>query len=62
MTTLLVLTVGQTDVQLVADGVRRELSRDCCAVLHDELERRGYALVDAPIRKHSAIDKLADGS
>jgi hypothetical protein len=60
MTTLLVLTAGQSDVQLVVDGVRRELSRDRCAVLHDELERRGYALVDAPIRKELSIDALAD--
>jgi hypothetical protein len=60
MTTLLVLTAGQSDVQLVVDGVRRELSRDRCAVLHDELERRGYALVDAPIRKELSSDTLAD--
>jgi len=61
MTTLLVLTAGQTDVQVVVDGVRRELSRDRCAALHDELERRGYALVDAPLRKEHSVDTLAEG-
>lgn len=61
MTTLLVLTAGQSDVQVVVDGVRRELSRDRCAALHDELERRGYALVDAPVRKERSVDTLADG-
>lgn len=53
MTTLLVLTVGQTDVQLVVDGVRRELHKDRCAALHDELEQRAstWRIVDAPDRK-----------
>jgi hypothetical protein len=53
MNTLLVLTTGQTDVQLVVDGARRELSKDCCAVLHDQIERhpRGWRIVDAPVRK-----------
>jgi hypothetical protein len=48
MTTLLVLTTGKTDVQLVVDGVRYELEPRKCGVLHDEIERRGYRLVDAP--------------
>jgi hypothetical protein len=53
VTTLLVLTAGQTDVQLVVDGVRRELRRDRCAALHDEIERRAsrWRIVDAPDRK-----------
>ncbi len=61
MTTLLVLTAGQSDVQIVVEGVRRELSRDRCAALHDELERRGYALVEAPVRKERSIETFADG-
>lgn len=61
MTTLLVLTAGQSDVQVVVDGARQELSRDRCAALHDELERRGYALVDAPVRKERSIDTLVEG-
>lgn len=53
MTTLLVLTAGQTDVQLVVDGLRRELRKDRCAALHDELEQRAseWRIVDAPDRK-----------
>ncbi len=51
MTTFLVLTVGQSDVQLVIDGVRHELEPRMCGVLHDEIERRGYRLVDAPAHK-----------
>jgi hypothetical protein len=51
MTTLLVMTTGQSDVQLVIDGVRHELDPKMCGVLHDEIERRGYRLVDVPARK-----------
>lgn len=53
MTTLLVLTAGQTDVQIVVDGARRELRRDRCAAWHDEIERRAssWRIVDAPDRK-----------
>lgn len=52
MTTLLVLTVGQTDVQLVIDGVRHELEPRRCGALHGELERRNHRLVDAPVPKN----------
>lgn len=51
MTTLLVLTVGQSDVQLVIDGVRHELEPKQCGMLHDEIERRGYRLVETPDAK-----------
>lgn len=53
MSTLLVLTLGQTDVQIVVDGVRREVRKDRCAALHDELEQRRstWRIVDAPERK-----------
>ncbi len=61
MTTLLVLTAGQSDVQLIVDGVRRELDRDGCAALHDELERRGFALGDAPVQKGTSIGTLPEG-
>ncbi|MBI2570802.1 MAG: hypothetical protein HYV63_27690 [Candidatus Schekmanbacteria bacterium] len=61
MTTLLVLTAGQSDVQLVVDGVRRELSRDRCAALHFEIERRGYILDDTPVQKERSIEILVDG-
>jgi len=39
MTTVLVFSTGQTDVQLVKDGKRYELDKDCGS-LHDELRRR----------------------
>jgi hypothetical protein len=38
-------------VQLVIDGVRHELEPKVCGVLHDEIERRGYRLVDVPAGK-----------
>jgi len=51
MNTLLVMTVGQTDVQIVMDGVRHELCKERCAALHDEIAGREWTVVDAPERK-----------
>jgi hypothetical protein len=53
MNTLLVLTTGRTDVQLVIDGVRREIRNERCAAIHEEIERRTceWRIVDAPDRK-----------
>jgi hypothetical protein len=53
MATLLIVTVGQTDVQLVADDGRQEFEKDCCAVLHDAIEERegDWDLVDTPENK-----------
>ena len=53
MSTLLVITAGQTDVQLVDGDVRREFKRDRCGALHDDLERRvtDWRILDAPSRK-----------
>ncbi len=77
MSALLVLTVGQTDVQLVEDGIRRELRNEKCgkgekraepekyASLHDEIERRDgeWRLVDSPRKKDKPYaKKLPDGS
>ena len=61
MTTLLVLTVGQSDVQLVIDGVRHELEPRMCGVLHDEIERRGYRLVDVPAKDRQRKEVLPEG-
>src|SRR3972149_6090816 len=36
MKTLLVLTAGRTDVQLVVSGVRQELPSESCGELHDD--------------------------
>ncbi len=63
MITLLVVTTGQTDVQLVRDGFRRELSKKVCGALHDELERRmgEWRIVDTPSAKATdEVDKLPD--
>lgn len=51
MTSLLILTTGISDVQLIVDGARHELEKDNCGALHDEIERRGYRLVDTPKKK-----------
>lgn len=61
MTTLLVLTVGQTDVQIVVGDRRHELDRDQCAALHDDIERRGYILRETPVAKGATIEKLPEG-
>ena len=62
MTTLLVLTAGQSDVQLVIDGVRHELEPGTCGMLHDEIERRGYRLMDVPCQKaHGRKGELGVG-
>lgn len=64
MSTLLVLTLGQTDVQIVLDGVRREMRKDRCAAPHDELEQRASKcrIVDAPDRKtEPPIEALPEG-
>jgi hypothetical protein len=54
MSTLLVITAGRTDVQLVEDGARYEFGKEECATIHDELERRqaDWTIVDAPQSKH----------
>lgn len=65
MSTLLVLTAGQTDVQLIQGDARRELSKKYCAALHDEIECRAgeWQLVDSPSRKlESAADSLPKGA
>lgn len=64
MSEMLIVTCGQTDVQLVVDGVRHDLCKKCCAALHDEIERRtgSWRLVDPPNGKAaSPIDKLPEG-
>lgn len=65
MSTLLVLTTGQTDVQLVEGDARRELDKENCAALHDEIERRAndWLLVDSPAPKRwPAAESLPAGS
>ncbi len=63
--TLLVITVGQTDVQLVENGCRREFSKRCCAALHEQIEQRtgDWRVVDSPTDKRSneEVKTLPDG-
>jgi hypothetical protein len=48
MTTLLVMTVGQTDVQLVVNEQRHKLDGNTCGTLHDAVKERSWSVVDAP--------------
>lgn len=64
MSTLLILTVGQADVQLVLEGVRHELRKDRLAALHEEIERHtsAWRLVESPDRKDQhPVDALPEG-
>ena len=62
MATLLVITTGRTDVQLVIDGKRYELSSKSCGRLHDAIKRRSWKVVDAPnARSQSPIEELPEG-
>ncbi|MGH7330579.1 MAG: hypothetical protein ACREJX_19695, partial [Polyangiaceae bacterium] len=58
MTTLLVMTVGQTDVQLVKDGQRHKLDGSACGTLHDAIKERSWSVVDAPTRRSRDIIKM----
>ncbi|HRC54312.1 MAG TPA: hypothetical protein PKU97_00245 [Kofleriaceae bacterium] len=52
MSALLIITVGHTDVQLVQDGVRRELDRNAAGQIHAALAARvDWTLVDSEVRK-----------
>ena len=57
MKTLLVVTVGQTDVQLVKDNRRHKLDGDTCGELHDAIKQRSWSLVDSPGERSRDIIK-----
>lgn len=62
--TLLIMTVGQSDVQLVQDGKRYEFNTGNCGKLHDDIEKRtDWVLVDGPREKEKKVrrDKLPEG-
>lgn len=62
MTTLLVLTTGQSDVQLVRDGQRCELATKQCGVLHDEIQKRSWMVAGPPATKANLrVDTLPQG-
>lgn len=48
MTTLLVITAGQSDVQLVVNDQRHKLDGNTCGTLHDVIKSRTWTVVDAP--------------
>lgn len=62
MTTLLVMAVGQTDVQLVVNGQRHKLDGNTCGTLHDAIKERSWSVVDAPTgRSRDLIKVLPEG-
>ncbi|MCK9538299.1 hypothetical protein [Dokdonella sp.] len=62
MTTLLVMTAGQTDVQLVVNEQRHKLDGNICGTLHDAIKERSWSVVDAPKgRSRRFFDSLPEG-
>lgn len=62
MTTLLVMTTGQTDVQLVVNEHRHKFDGDTCGKLHDAIKKRSWSVVDAPTgRSRDLINELPVG-
>ncbi|MGE0373223.1 MAG: hypothetical protein AB7Q01_15250 [Gammaproteobacteria bacterium] len=62
MTTLLVMTAGQTDVQLVVNERRHKLDGNTCGTLHDAIKERSWSVVDAPPdRSRDLIQVLPEG-
>jgi hypothetical protein len=62
MTSLLVITAGQTDVQLVVGNQRHKLDGNTCGTLHDAIEERSWSVVDAPSSRSKAlITELPEG-
>lgn len=57
MRTLLVITTGHSDVQLVIEGHRHKLDGDTCGTLHDAIKERSWSLVDAPSEKNRDLIK-----
>lgn len=62
MQTLLIMTVGQTDVQLVIDGQRHKLNGNACGTLHDDIKASLWSVIDAPSeRSRDIIRSLPEG-
>lgn len=62
MTSLLVMTAGQTDVQLVVDQQRHKLDGNTCGTLHDAIKERSWSVVDAPKgRSREPVKVLPEG-
>jgi hypothetical protein len=62
MLTLLLMTAGQTDVQLILNQQRHKLDGNNCGTLHDDIKRRGWLVADAPTcRSRDIIKVLPEG-
>lgn len=66
MTSLLIITTGQTDVQFIINGnngvVRQELDGKTCGILHDQIDQRKWRVVDPPVAKEKKkASVLPDG-
>jgi hypothetical protein len=62
MKTLLIMTVGQTDVQLVVNEQRHKLDGNKCGTLHDAIKERQWSVIDAPsARDRDPIGTLPEG-
>jgi hypothetical protein len=62
MKTLLIMTVGQTDVQLVLNDQRHKLDGSTCGTLHDAIKERSWLVVEAPrTRSRDFIKALPEG-
>lgn len=62
MTSLLVMTAGQTDVQLVVGSERHKLDGNTCGTLHDAIREGSWSVVDAPSgRSRTLIKALPQG-
>ncbi len=62
MSTLLVITTGTTDVQIIKDGMRFELSKKNCGELLDQLVVRRYSFCgELPEKPQGSLDSLPEG-
>lgn len=62
MKTLLVITAGQSDVQLVVNDQRHKLDGNTCGVLHDAIKARSWSVIDAPsTRSRELVKTLPEG-
>jgi len=63
MRSLLVMTLGQTDVQVVKDGQRYKLDGNSCGTLHDAIRERSWSLIDPPSdRSRDIVKTLPEGA
>jgi hypothetical protein len=62
--TILILTVGLTDVQLVQQGKKCEFEKTQVGALHDRLREHpgSWKLVDSPSKRGDVVKELAEGS